>query len=272
MKLIRGLWRLPRLLYLVGWGLASGDARHLRALRATPPDPEAQGKNREWFQRILACLNIQVSVTGEPADAPCLVVCNHVSWLDILVLGQSMPVAFLSKAEVARWPMISRLARAGGTLFIKRGGEGAARRSIEQIRKAFKRKQNIAIFPEGTTGKGRTVMPFHPRLFAAAIESGVPVQPVALRYPHPEGVHPKAPYVGDQPLVSNLLGILGCADIRVEVFIGPAINPENSDRRHLADRAREFVVGVVEREAGAPMKHEGRGPGGARRGVRRRGF
>ena len=173
MKLIRGLWRFFRLLYPLGWGLVHGNAKHLRALRSTPPDPEAQQKNQEWYRRVLACLNIRVSVTGQPAEAPCLVVCNHISWLDILVLGSAVPVAFLSKAEVAQWPLISRLSRAGGTLFIKRGGEGAARHSIEGIRKAFRRQQSVAVFPEGTTGKGHTVLPFHPRLFAAAIESGV---------------------------------------------------------------------------------------------------
>ena len=246
MKLIRGLWRFFRLLYPLGWGLVHGNAKHLRALKSTPPDPEAQQKNQEWYRRVLACLNIRVSVTGQPAEAPCLVVCNHISWLDILVLGSAVPVAFLSKAEVAQWPLISRLSRAGGTLFIQRGGEGAARRSIEGIRKAFRRQQSVAVFPEGTTGKGHTVLSFHPRLFAAAIESGVQVQPVALRYPHPEGVHPKVPYVDQQTLAVSILEILGCPAIQAEVHIGPAINPDGLDRRHLADRAREFVVGIVE--------------------------
>ena len=250
MRLIRGLWRLPRLLYLMGRGLIEGNTKHLRALESTPPDPKAQEKNREWCRRVLACLHVGVSVTGKAAEAPCLVVSNHISWLDILVLGSSMPVAFLSKAEIAHWPLISRLARAGGTLFIERGGEGAARRSIEGIQKAFNRQQSIAVFPEGTTGKGDTVLPFHPRLFAAAIENGTQVQPVALRYPHPEGVHPVVPYVGQQTLVSSILGILGCQSIQAEVFIGSAIDPESLDRRHLADQARAFVVGVVEQNPG----------------------
>lgn len=245
MKLIRGLWRFFRLLYPLGWGLVHGNAKHLSALKSTPPDPVAQQKNREWYRRVLARLNVQVSVTGQPAEAPCLVVCNHISWLDIMVLGSAVPVVFLSKAEVARWPLISRLSRAGGTLFIQRGGEGAARRSIEGIRKAFKRQQSVAVFPEGTTGKGHAVLPFHPRLFAAAIESGVQVQPVALRYPHPEGVHPEVPYVDQQTLAVSILGILGCPSIQAEVHIGPAIDPDGLDRRHLADRAREFVVGIV---------------------------
>ena len=250
MRLVRGLWRLLRLLYMIGWGLSNGNAKHLRAIRATPPNPEAQEKNRSWFKRLLVCLNVRVSVSGQLAEAPCLVVCNHISWLDIAVLGSIMPVAFLSKAEVARWPVISRLARAGGTLFIERGGEGAARHSIEGIRKAFKRQQSVAIFPEGTTGRGNVVSPFHPRLFAAAIENGMQVQPVALRYPHPEGAHPKVPYVDEQSLVANIWGILGCASIQAEAFIGPAINPGSLDRRHLADQAREFVVGIVEGDAG----------------------
>ena len=71
MKLIRGLWRFFRLLYPLGWGLVHGNAKHLRALKSTPPDPEAQQKNQEWYRRVLACLNIRVSMIGQPAEAPC---------------------------------------------------------------------------------------------------------------------------------------------------------------------------------------------------------
>ena len=246
MKLLRGLGRLSRMLYLIAWGLWYGGAGHAQAIRANPPDPRAQEKNRDWFRRMLDCLGVHVSVSGKMTESPCLVVCNHISWLDILVLGSILPIAFLSKAEVGRWPAISRLAYAGGTLFIKRGHEGASRNSIREIRAALDRKQSVVIFPEGTTSKGDSVRMFHPRLFAAAIEGGQPVQPVALRYPHPEGVHPRVPYVDDQSLAANILDLLGCTCIKAEVSLGPAINPEDMDRRQLADRSQEFVAGVVE--------------------------
>ncbi len=254
MSPIRGLWRLARLLYLIGSGMVEGSQEHIRALASTPSSAEAQARNQDWFRRVLACLNVQVSVHGKLADAPCLVVCNHISWLDILVLGSAAPVVFLSKVEIARWPLISRLARAGGTLFIQRGGEGAARHSIDEMRKAFARRQSVAIFPEGTTGEGRVALPFHPRLFAAAIESGTRVQPVALRYPHSRGVHPKVPYIGRQTLVASILGILGCRSIQAEVTLGPPIDPEGLERRRLADQARAFVVGVLERGLGDPER------------------
>ena len=245
MKLLRGLGRLPRLLYLIAWGLWHGGAEHARAIRATPPDPWAQERSQAWFGRVLDCLGVRVAVSGRMTETPCLVVCNHISWLDILVLGSLLPIVFLSKAEVGRWPAVARLAHAGGTLFIERGRAGAARNSIMEIRRALDRQQSVAVFPEGTTSWGDSVRAFHPRLFAAAIESGRPVQPVALRYPHPEGVHPKVPYVDEQSLVANILGLLGCASVKAEVCLGPTLHPGDMARRQLADQAREFVAGVV---------------------------
>ena len=246
MKLLQGLWQLATLLYLLVWAFAVGNVKHLRALKATPPDLAAQRKSQWWFKHLLSCLNVQVSVSGQPAEAPCLVVGNHISWLDIAVLGSVMPVVFLGKGDIIRWPVISRIARTGGSLFIERGTDGAARQSIVKMKKAFKRQQSVAIFPEGTTGMGQTVLAFHPRLFAAAIESKTRVQPVALRYPHPKGVHPKVPFVDKESLVSNIWGLLGCRSIQAVMSVGPVIDPEGLDRRHLADRAREYVVGIVE--------------------------
>ena len=249
----RALRRAVRLLGLLAWALRHGDARHIAELAAAPPEPAADARVRGWYRRVLDCIGVRVAVRGESPREPCLVVGNHISWLDILVLGSALPVVFLSKSEIGRWPVIGRLARAGGTLFIARGRAGAARRSIDEIGRALGRGQSVLVFPEGTTGDGRRVGRFYPRLFAAAVESGRPVRPVALRYPHPQGVHPKVHYTGRDLLVPSVLRVLGCRDLRAEVRIGAPLAAAGRERRELAAAARAAVAAAVAGEARGPQ-------------------
>lgn len=256
MKLLRIAWRLLRVLPPIAAGLMRGrSAAHLRGMASHPPEPAAQQEVQRKFRQFLECLNVRVAVHGTWAGAPCLVVSNHISWLDILVLGSAVPVVFLSKEEVRRWPLIGSLADAGGTLYIKRGSEGAARESIEAIGKALRRRQSVAIFPEGTTSVGREVLRYHPRLFAAAIENRIAVQPTALCYPHPDGAHPLVPFVDDDALVPSLWKVLGCRRVDAEVHLGAAIDPAGLDRGQLAAQARAFTEGVVEGDRRGPPRN-----------------
>ena len=247
MKIARVAWRLLRMLppLIEAW-VRGRSAAHRRGMASDPLDPTAQQQVQRKYRKFLDLLNIHVSVRGSWDGGPCLVVCNHISWLDIAVLGSAVPVAFLSKEEVGRWPLVGSLADSSGTLYIKRGVEGAARQSIDEIGKALRRRQSVAIFAEGTTSVGREVLRYHPRLFAAAIENGVAVQPAALCYPHPDGVHPHVPFVGDDALVPSLWKVFSCRRIDAEVHLGATIDPKGLDRRQLAERARAFAVEAVE--------------------------
>ena len=242
----RVLRRAVRLLGLLAWALRRGDARHIAELTASPPAPAADARVRDWYRRVLDCIGVRVAVRGEWGGGPCLAVGNHISWLDVLVLGSALPVVFLSKSEIGRWPLLGRLARAGGTLFIARGAAGAARRSVEEIGRALGRGQSVLVFPEGTTGDGRRVGRFYPRLFAAAVESGRPVRPVALRYPHPAGVHPKVRYTGRDLLVPSVLRVLSAAGLTAEVRIGAPLAAAGRERRELASAARAIVAAAAE--------------------------
>ena len=247
MKLARVLVRLIRISRWIIWGLWHGGGDHVRALNASPVCPDAQDRVQFWFTQALHAAGVTVRTFGNWSGSPRLVACNHISWLDILVLGSTMPIVFLSKKEISHWPVIRRLAHAGGTLFIKRGTAGAARHSIDEIARALTRRQSVLVFPEGTTGEGRSVMHYHPRLFAAAIEQQIPVQPVALRYPHSQGINPAIPYTGKIWLITSLWRVLSCAEVRAEVHWGEAIMPDQQmERRELADQAHAFTARVVE--------------------------
>jgi len=194
-----------------------------------------------WHRRACRILHVSVEVTGSAPGDSALLVANHVSWLDIPVLGGLGPIAFLSKAEVRDWPLIGWLAAAAGTQFIARGS-GEAGAVGERIGNHLSDRGCLALFPEGTTTDGSIVKPFFPRLLAAATASGVPVVPVALRYHRSGALDPVAPFVGNEPMASHLRRVLMARAFAVQVVFTEPLDPRAFDRRGLATRARAAIV------------------------------
>jgi 1-acyl-sn-glycerol-3-phosphate acyltransferase len=178
-------------------------------------------------------------------------VANHISWLDIVALGAVVPANFVSKSDIRGWPVFGWMAAAGGTVFIPRG-QNQARAVADQVATRLDSGCSVVVFAEGTTSNGRQVRRFYPRLFAAAIEAGAAVQPVAVRFPHAEGVHPAAPFVDDDPFSSSLKRILEAPQIEVELVFCSVVAAAGRDRRGLAVETREAIVrayGLPEEEA-----------------------
>jgi 1-acyl-sn-glycerol-3-phosphate acyltransferase len=117
-----------------------------------------------------------------PAKGPVLMVSNHISRLDIPLLHAARHCRFISKSDVKGWPIIGTLATAAGTLYIQRSSRRDAVRMVGAMEEAFKRGEILAVFPEGTTGDGRSLLPFHSNLLEAAVQCDAPVQPVGLRF------------------------------------------------------------------------------------------
>ena len=240
---LRASWRLLKLLahLIVGMALTLSVVRRNTdgTYRYRP------GIVRWWHQRACRILGIHVDVQGALPAGSALLVANHVSWLDIPVLGSVGPIAFLSKAEVRDWPVMGWLAAAAGTHFIARGsGEAAA--VGERMGNHLQERGYLALFPEGTTTDGREVRPFFPRLLGAAGSAGVPVVPVALRYHRNGALDPIAPFVGKETLVNHLRRTLCAPRFDVQVVFGTAIDPAKLDRRSLARRARDEVVAALD--------------------------
>lgn len=237
---LRVLWRFIRLLLhvLLGALLTALTARRDRQRGDYRYHP---GLVSWWHQRLLDILHVEVAQTGHRPQPPALLVSNHVSWLDIPVLGSLTHSNFLSKDEVRRWPVIGWLAAASGTLFIRRGA-GEAGSIARQIADHLASDGLLTLFPEGTTTDGSEVRPFFPRLFASAIETGAPVVPVALRY-HVNGeLDPVAPYVGGQTLLANLWGIARRPRTRVLVSYMPALDLAGMERKAAAEKARGQIA------------------------------
>ena len=211
-------------------------------------------RRRAWYRRALELSGVEVQTAGEMVQSPALVVANHVSWLDIPVLGTSSDVRFLSKSEVARWPLIGWLARRNGTLFIRRGAH-ESETLIRDIGAALRSGHQVAIFPEATTSDGTEVRHFHPRLFAAAVDTHSPVQPVAFDYGRePGGGPPAAAFTVGVALIPHAWRLLSRERTIVKLhFLPPMPVEPGMTRRELASRARAVIRAEVVR----PLRHEG---------------
>ena len=139
---------------------------------------------RGWSRRLLRMLAVEARVHGElpAAGGNLLVVSNHVSWLDIFVLHSVQPVRFIAKSDLARWPLAGRLIRGSGTLFVERERRRDTHRVNRQAADALAAGDVVAVFPEGTTTDGTTMLPFKSSLLQPIVDAGGHVLPVAIRY------------------------------------------------------------------------------------------
>jgi len=198
---------------------------------------------KRWSARLLRILKVQARVDGELAMAAgnVLVVANHVSWLDIFVLNAHHPVRFVAKAELARWPVVSRMIRGAGTVFIERGRRRDTHRVNQKMARVLADGDVVAIFPEGTTTHGGDVLPFKSSLLQPIVEAAGHVQPVAIRYRTSDGSMAMAPtYVGDTSFAESFWAVCGERSMTVQLVAMPAL-PARGHRRHLA-RAAEASI------------------------------
>ena len=198
---------------------------------------------RGWFAGLLRIMAVEVRAYGAAHAAPCLRVANHVSWLDIPVLGSLGADAFVAKSEVARWPLFGPMARLTRTIFLERGAF-RTRAATESMKAAMLRGGSVLFFPEGTTGDGRRLLRFHPRLFAAAIEAQAPVQPVALSYDCED--YDAVPFINDDAFATHLWRLLQQPAVRVNVRYAPAFAVAGSLRKPACAEARRMIAARLE--------------------------
>lgn len=200
---------------------------------------------RWWNSRLLTILHVRLHIVGQPTSGARLIVCNHISWLDISVLASAELSRFVSKAEVGRWPIAGALANAAGTFYIRRGA-GGTKQLIEAIAAHLRAGGSATVFPEGTTTEGGRMLKFQPRLFAAAIESGSPVQPLALRYGLAANGENIAAFVGEETLTHNLRRLLKERELTVELHYCALVQPQpGQDRAAVAQAAYDAIAAVV---------------------------
>lgn len=191
-----------------------------------------------WAQRLLRILGVRLRADAAPSlPGGALLVCNHVSWLDIYLIYAAQRVHFVSKAEVRNWPVAGWLARKTGTLFIERGRRADTARINVEMRALMQSGAWVAVFPEGTTSDGRGLRRFMPSLLQPAVELNCPVVPAALRYRTLDGEYTAAPaYIDDLTMWQSLRNIISEPGLIADLQFGDPILP-NGHRRELAARA-----------------------------------
>jgi 1-acyl-sn-glycerol-3-phosphate acyltransferase len=178
---------------------------------------------QNWAIKILDCFGIVVQVLGGFGfKGPLLIVSNHISWLDVLVLHSVGYCRFVAKTEIAAWPVVGFLSTKAGMLFIDRKKARSAIATINVMAEALKSEEVVAIFPEGTTSDGVNLLPFHSNLLEAAISAQAPVVPVAISYwEAPSALPSVAPnFTGTTTLVESVWRTLCAKRIVARLAMG----------------------------------------------------
>jgi 1-acyl-sn-glycerol-3-phosphate acyltransferase len=247
---LRRLWRIPRVTLHFLHGLCT--------VLFTFPSLDAHARRvriRRWSRRLLHLLNVDIRTAGALGHPNVLVVANHVSWLDIFALHAVGPVRFIAKSEIARWPLIGRLVRGVGTLFIERARRRDTHRVNREVTAALAEGDIVAVFPEGTVTDGTKVLPFKGSLLQPIIDAGGCVQPVAIRYRTPSGDIARAAAYDDVAFLHSFWRICGEPALVVDLVATTPIAAAGWQRRALAGEAEAAIRAAV------ALPGNGSGPG-----------
>lgn len=247
MALIRPIKRVSKMAHTIVWGY--GTLARIGSLRQPKRDTLPDYIN-QFCQKLTRAYNINVVAVNDIPKHHALWVSNHISWLDVAVVGSFSPAFFLSKAEVASWPVIGRLATSAGTLFIKRGS-GDAGTVNEQMTRFLKDDISVLFFPEATTTDGKQVKKLHGKLLQSAIDAKVPVQPVVICYVNQKKqLDQVVPFIDDMTFGAHLIDILNNNPVTAYVKALPAIDVDGYDKKSLTQKLQEDMqTGLAELHA-----------------------
>lgn len=210
-----------------------------------------------WYRLVLRIIGVKVRRIGQANRCgPTLFVSNHISWLDIMVLGAYLPHAsFVAKAEIEGWGAIGKLCALGRTVFVDRTRRSDSARQASRLASRIAEGDSLILFPEGTSTDGVHVAPFKSALFSVAQRAAqgqdVPlkVQPVTLSFPAINGApmtrqqRPLIAWIGDMELVSHLKAALNIPTLTAVIdFHPPLALEEGFSRKELARRAEEVIT------------------------------
>jgi len=219
--------------------------------------------NRWWSGWLVRLCGARLRISGTPLDAQLaatglapgsrgrLLLANHVSWIDIFAINAALPGRFVAKSEIGRWPLLGALVTRAGTLYIERGRRHAVAGANDRVHAHLRAGESIVVFPEGTTGRGDDLLPFHSNLLAPALQGGAEVWPVVLRYTERGAFSDAAAFVGELSLVASLGKVLVAERMEIEVAFLTALDAAAYDNRHaLARDARAVMLAHIVTRSG----------------------
>lgn len=200
------------------------------------------GLVRALARAALAVLGIRVSVRGRSPRPGSLLVADHVSWLDVVVLLAATPARLIAKREVRDWPAVGVLGAASGSLFVDRSRPRRLPTTVAEVAAALRAGDSVAVFPEGTTSCGVAAQSWRPAMFQAAVDAGALVVPVAIAYQADGEATQATAFVGDDSLWASICRIAGLRRPAVSLVWAPPLHPAaGADRRSLARAAQATV-------------------------------
>lgn len=229
--------------------------------------PTGRRRSLRVFARgLLGICGVRLRPEGDTTfPSPCLVVSNHISWLDIFVLQALESITFIAKSDIRGWPVVGPLVTASGTLYIERGRRSAIREVMAQAQAEFDRGARIMFFPEGTTSSGEQVLRFHANLFALVEERPLlPIRPLSMRYLQHGAPTTIPAYIGEMSLVESIFqimrapGLTAAPLLHAPVLAGELLAQGQVSRRALAEALHPIVaepLGLT-----APVQPADRGP------------
>jgi 1-acyl-sn-glycerol-3-phosphate acyltransferase len=238
---LRRAIRISLLLLHVAWGVA------LAGLGFPLVSPARRDAAiMAWSRRLLRILGVQARVAAAPSlPGGALLVCNHVSWLDIYLIYATARVHFVSKSEVRAWPVAGWLAHKTGTLFLERKRRADTARVNAEMRALMQSGAWVAVFPEGTTSDGRGLRRFLPSLLQPAVELNCPIVPAALRYRTLDNAYSAAPaYIDEMSLWQSLKQVVSEPGLIAELHFADPIPPDGH-RRELAAQAEAATARLL---------------------------
>jgi 1-acyl-sn-glycerol-3-phosphate acyltransferase len=196
-----------------------------------------------WARIIARTIGMRVTVKGDPPPSPFLLVANHLSYVDIVLLVSRMPCTFVARADLRDWPLFGPLVPAGGTLFLNRDLKRDIPRVIKQLKVPYEAGVGVVIFPEGTSSNGETVTRFRSSLLAPAASGRFPVYYASIRYETDPGQRPARESVcwwGKMEFLPHLIGLFVLPRFHAGLVFGkePIIS---GDRKQLATELHEAV-------------------------------
>ena len=200
---------------------------------------------RVWARGLMRLMGVRITTSGRPPPRGVLVVSNHLSYLDIPVLDSVMPMVFVARADLRRWPFWGPMATLGATIYVDR----ATRRDVLRVRRemgeAMSRGDSVIVFPEATTTGGDTILPFKPALLADAAEAGAPVYWLTLSYrtpPDGPAARNQVCWWGDTTFLPHVLGLFALRRVACTMRFGDA-PVRSGDRKTLAAELQRAMLG-----------------------------
>ncbi len=260
---LRYLWRVPLLLLHILLGIALCSlilSWNQHVVMKNGKEPFAHGMIRWWSTLLLRVFGMRSVRIGEPLADPVLFVANHTSWIDIELLHSQRAACFVAKAEIAGWPLVGWMAATGGTIFHRRGSNHSLSTVMQVMVERLRGGRSVAVFPEGGTGYNGALKTFHARIFQAALDAEVAVQPVALRFARDGRRVIEAGFREGESFVHNIVRLLGEAPLDAEVHFLTPVPASPDARRRMAELARERIGAALEDTAQEHASQDQRQP------------